>query len=210
MGGHASKGATYGIPPCGDNRRAGPPTEPVTVWPVMLPRLPLRCVLAATCAVLVLGSTTACGSQDEPADPPTVVTASPTEAAPTDEDAVADLVDRYYDALIVSQTEPTSDPALFEGIAKGSFVEIDLKNAAEYEEMGLRRVGRPTVGDPEITVRGASATAIVCWDERGWGAETESGPVDLPEVKPARHVLTVEETDGTWLITDQKGIRGAC
>jgi hypothetical protein len=96
--------------------------------------------------------TTACASGDTEADPsasPTVsVSGSPSKIAVTEEDAVSATVDRYWAIEIGSQNRRLTDPTMFDGVAEGPHIERKLKTLQDYQEYGIRRVGRPSLGDP--------------------------------------------------------------
>ncbi|MFD1827756.1 hypothetical protein [Mumia zhuanghuii] len=167
--------------------------------------------LSAACVVLLALSVSACSSDEAPASPSS---ATPTATATTADEsaAVSAAVTRYWNAFIVSQTEPSNDPALFEGIAKGAFVERNLTTAGDYKERGFRRVGRPVIGEPEVAMKKSGARAVVCWDESGWGAEQDGEAVSPPPTTPVSIAMTLKrDTEGWYVVgVERRGERGAC
>ncbi|MGJ9422888.1 hypothetical protein [Aeromicrobium sp. CF3.5] len=159
---------------------------------------------APRCAALLFVAAvglSAC-SGDEPESSTPVPSAAPSE--PSAEEMASEVHEQYWDAYIQMSNSGEVDPALFEGVADGSVVELDLKLLGDQAEAGVRRVGEPQFGEFTTTVDGDSATSEVCYDERPWGATSDGTTVPgyAEDSTPGLMKATLADRDGSWIVTD--------
>lgn len=160
---------------------------------------PVIVVLAVT--ALLVGcaeeATPEQGSGVPPASSPT-----PSEAPEDDVAAITDAFERYLDAVVAMENGPSPDPALLFGIATDDVAGEHVRRAAEYQSNGIRRVGEPAVGTPDVSVDGEEARLEVCIDEDGWTAEVADGtPVTASPEGPTPRVYGFAQVDGAWLVS---------
>jgi hypothetical protein len=174
--------------------------------PVKISDLGARRRLAVTAGVLCL-ALTGCSSNDSSADPdrsPTVsVSGSETSAAVDDEAAVKAVVDKYWAVTIRSQNQGTLNPRMYAGIAEGPLVESHLRTLRHYKDIGMRRVGRPTLAPLKVEVNRGTATARRCWNEDRWGFKLTDQPAGYPPKSGSKPwQVTLERRGADWLITE--------
>lgn len=136
------------------------------------------------------------------ASPAPELTPTPTpEQTADDAAAVVDVFERYLDAVVAMENGPEPDPALLFGIATDDVTGEHVRRAADLGQDGLRRVGEPQVGEPEVVVDGDEARLEVCVDEDTWTAELADGTsVESTPRGPSPRVYDLVREDGTWLV----------
>ena len=141
------------------------------------------------------------------AQEPPGLTASPTVSAtptpePTDDTAAeeAAILDVYYRfwAANVAVERGNPDPALYEGIATGPAVEVELAIARQYQEQAIVKEGEPSLSEVTVVVDGDTARVGACVDHSGW--VPAGAPPPSPAVVPTEVVF--EQVDGAWLVQD--------
>lgn len=150
-----------------------------------------------TIALLVSFSLSACSG-----DPSDVGAADAADPNATAEAAVKDLTSRYWAVVVKAENNADPDPDQFEPVARGTFIEAELKRLRTYQDGDLRRVGAPAITDVEAVVTGDTAEIKACLDEDKWGAELKGTKVKPTSRGPAPWGATAERIDGTWLVTD--------
>ena len=169
-------------------------------------------VVRAVCAlvVLVVGGVLTAGlvgctsSAKEPpgltASPTVSVTPTPEptdDTAAVEEAAILDVYRRFWAANVVAE-RGNPDPTLYEGIAVGMAVELELAVARQYQEQGIVKEGEPSFSEVTVVVDGDTARVGACVDHSGWVPAGASPP--SPPVVPTELVL--EHVDGVWLVQD--------
>lgn len=132
-----------------------------------------------------------------------------TDAAAASDSEAADLAEietvfaAYWDAVIESENGPVSDPAIFDGIATGGAVEMQLTNVNNLINDGIRRIGAPALSEPVIHLAGDTARVEVCVDISDWGAAVGDHTAPPQPSDPSPRVVDMERIEGAWLVTDQ-------
>lgn len=143
----------------------------------------------------------------EPTPVPTVTqtdgpSVEPTATEAPDVAAIEDVFGRYVDAIVTMENGPTVDPALLYDVAAEQVTTDEIQRVLRYQEMGIRRVGAPEVGEPVVTVDGDTARLEVCFDEDDWTAESEAGQAIVEEpFGPLPRVFELTRGDGGWLVS---------
>jgi len=143
-------------------------------------------------------SLTACSSDDPSLDD----AKSSSDAGAADADAVEDLVDRYWAAVVKSENTVDDDPKQFSDVADGPFIERQLKTVRDYDEAGIRRVGKPAITDVEVAVSGDTAQVEACLNEDEWTAKQKGKTIKAPKLGPKPWGAEAERRDDAWVITD--------
>ena len=164
-----------------------------------------RGLIASVVAMAALGIS-ACSS-DDPSTPDDA-TSSPTSRA-ADADAVKDLVDRYWAAVVRSENTVDSDPGQFDDVAAGKVVEQQMKTARDYEKAGIRRVGEPEITEVEASVSGDTADIMACLNEDEWTAKQDGTTIKAPKLGPKPWGAQAERRTDGWVITDVRVPDGA-
>lgn len=60
-------------------------------------------------------------------------------------DAIKDLYDAYWEAVVTSRNGPEADPALFQGLVLPQFIERELRTAQQYIKGGIHQTGHPQI-----------------------------------------------------------------
>lgn len=156
-----------------------------------------RGLLISAVAVVAL-SLTACSS-----DEPSLEDAqSSPDAQAADVSAVEDLVDRYWAAVVRSENKVDDDPKQFDDVADGPFIEGQLKTVRDYDEAGIRRVGKPEITDVEVAVTGDTAQVEACLNEDEWTAKQDGKTIKAPKLGPKPWGAEAERRDDAWVVTD--------
>ena len=160
-------------------------------------------VVLAVGGVLTAGLVGCTSSAKEPPG----LTASPTVSVtptpePTDdtaavEAAILDVYRRFWAANVVAE-RGNPDPTLYEGIAVGMAVELELAVARQYQEQGIVKEGEPSLSEVTVFVDGDTARVGACVDHSGW--VPAGAPPPSPAVVPTEVVF--EQVDGAWLVQD--------
>ena len=124
-------------------------------------------------------------------------TPEPTEDAAAEEAAILNVYRRFWAANVAAEGGNT-DPTLYEGIAAGPAVEVELAIARQYHEQGIVKEGEPSFSEVTVVVDGDTARVGACVDHSGWVPAGASPP--SPPVVPTELVL--EHVDGVWLVQD--------
>lgn len=133
----------------------------------------------------------------EPEPPP-----EPTPTEDPDVAAIEDVFARYIDAIVTMQNEQKPDAALLYGVAGEEVVIDEMQKVLRYVDMGLRRVGAPEVGEPQVTVDGDTARLEVCINEDTWTAEVDSGAEIVGDPLGSRpRVYALTQSDDGWMVT---------
>lgn len=151
--------------------------------------------VVAACGAGLVGCTSA-------AQEPPGLTASPTVSVtptpePTEEAAILNVYRRFWAANVAAEGG-NPDPTLYEGIAAGPAVEVELAIARQYHEQGIVKEGEPSFSEVTVVVDGDTARVGACVDHSGWVPAGASPP--SPPVVPTELVL--EHVDGVWLVQD--------
>lgn len=158
-----------------------------------------RGFLVIVTAVLLSVSVSACSAgDDKPTD--TKTTATPDPVA-DDKAAVKNLVDRYWVAVVSSENAADPDPKQFVTVAKGSFIEDQLRRLRVYESAGIRRVGRPEITAVEVDISGDTADIRLCLNEDEWTAEKNGDKIKAKKFGNRPFGAEATRLDDKWLVT---------
>ena len=124
-------------------------------------------------------------------------TPEPTDDAAAEEAAILDVYRRFWAANVAAEGG-NPDPMLYEGIAGGPAVEVELAIARQYQEQGIVKEGEPSFSEVTVVVDGDTARVGACVDHSGWVPAGASPP--SPAVVPTEVVL--EPVAGVWLVQD--------
>lgn len=161
-----------------------------------------RRLAAVTAALPLTVALLVAGCSGDPAGPSTSApaapsaSATPTSTAAADEAAVRAAYDAFWEAIVTTR-QGKPDQALLASVADGQVVEDELKLAQYYADHGITLQGRPVVDDVVVAVDGDTALVQACVDHDGW---VPKGVQATPQ-PPRPTDVTLERTDGTWLVT---------
>lgn len=158
-----------------------------------------RGFLVATTVLLLSVSLSACSDDSSPLDDKTTATPDAKAAA---EAAVKDLVDGYWAAVVKAENSANPDPEQFRGVAKGTFIESELKRLRTYKDGNIRRVGEPEITAVEVTVTGDKADVRACLNEDDWAAEQDGKKLEAPGAGSLPWGAEASRVDGAWVVTD--------
>lgn len=138
----------------------------------MLTRTRRYAALSCTAALVLVVAGCTPGSEPEPSSTPTPstpsVSTSPTPDDAQAEAAVSDVVARFVDAMVAMENSGEVDPAPMYGIASDDVAKAESARVKDLVDQGIHREGRPTLGEPTITVDGSTARYEVCMDQDKW------------------------------------------
>lgn len=160
-----------------------------------------RGILVISATLLLVLGTSAC-SGDDAADKPKPTKTATTDPAAAAQAEVTSLVKRYWAVVVEAENTGDASPEQFDPVARGSFIELELKTIRDYNDLKLKRVGRPELTAIEVDVKGDKAAIMLCLNEDGWTAEQDGNAVEGKKFGPGPWGAEATRAGGTWLITD--------